>query len=134
MDAIAEFSAFARAMRPARAGPGGSAPIRASADGAMLFDSDGIFFVPAFPLEDEVDPTGAGDTFAGALLGQLAQLGTVDGGSTRRALLMAATVASYCVEGVGTTRVESLTLKQVDPLIRQLTLYRDLVDRSGDVQ
>lgn len=88
--------------------------------GAMLFDDDGIFFVPAFPLEDEVDPTGAGDTFAGALLGQLAQIGTVDGSTTRRALLTAATVASYCVEGVGTTRVKNLTTKQVDQRLSEL--------------
>lgn len=88
--------------------------------GAMLFDADGIFFVPAFPLEDEVDPTGAGDTFAGALLGQLAQLGSVDGGTTRRALLTAATVASYCVEGVGTTRVRSLTLEDVEQRLSEL--------------
>ena len=88
--------------------------------GAMLFDSDGIFFVPAFPLEDEVDPTGAGDTFAGALLGQLAQLGTVDGGTTRRALLTAATVASYCVEGVGTKRVANLTLEAVEQRLSEL--------------
>lgn len=88
--------------------------------GAMLFDADGIFFVPAFPLEDEVDPTGAGDTFAGALLGQLAQLGTVDGSTTRRALLTAATVASYCVEGVGTTRVRDLTLKDVEQRLSEL--------------
>jgi len=88
--------------------------------GAMLFDAEGIFFVPAFPLEDEVDPTGAGDTFAGALLGQLAQIGTVDGSTTRRALLTAATVASYCVEGVGTTRVKNLTTRQVDQRLSEL--------------
>jgi sugar/nucleoside kinase (ribokinase family) len=92
--------------------------------GAMLFDCDGIFFVPAFPLEDELDPTGAGDTFAGALLGRLAQLGRVDGQTTRRALLTAATVASYCVEGVGTKRL--LELKQ--PEIKQrLDELRSLV-------
>lgn len=88
--------------------------------GAMLFDAEGIFFVPAFPLEDEIDPTGAGDTFAGALLGQLAQLGTVDGSTTRRALLTAATVASYCVEGVGTARVGTLTLKAVEQRLAEL--------------
>ena len=92
--------------------------------GAMLFDSEGIFFVPAFPLEDEVDPTGAGDTFAGAFMGQLAQLGSIDGGTTRRALLTAATVASYCVEGVGTERLARLTLKDVE---RRLGELRNLV-------
>src|SRR5688572_20817473 len=92
--------------------------------GAMLFDAEGIFFVPAFPLEDEVDPTGAGDTFAGAFMGQLAQLGNVDAGTTRRALLTAATVASFCVEGVGTERVARLTLKDVE---RRLAQLRSLV-------
>jgi sugar/nucleoside kinase (ribokinase family) len=92
--------------------------------GAMLFDSEGIFFVPAFPLEDEVDPTGAGDTFAGAFMGQLAQLGSVTAGTTRRALLTAATVASFCVEGVGTERVARLTLKDVE---RRLAELRSLV-------
>jgi sugar/nucleoside kinase (ribokinase family) len=73
--------------------------------GAMLFDEHGIFFAPAYPLEQEVDPTGAGDTFAGALLGFLAREGTIDRSTLRRALMMAATVASFCVEGVGTSRI-----------------------------
>lgn len=88
--------------------------------GAMLFDTEGIFFVPAFPLEDEVDPTGAGDTFAGALLGRLAELGRVDGNSMRRALLTAATVASFCVEGVGTKRVVELQRSEIDKRLDEL--------------
>lgn len=88
--------------------------------GAMLFDSEGIFFVPAFPLEDEVDPTGAGDTFAGALMGQLAALGTVDARTTRRALLSAATVASFCVEGVGTRRLTELDVSDVQARLDEL--------------
>ncbi len=92
--------------------------------GAMLFDEHGVFFAPAFPLEDEVDPTGAGDTFAGALLGTLAQSGTVDGKSLRHALMLAATVASFCVEGVGTSRLAELTRDQVAQRLHSL---RDLV-------
>ena len=69
--------------------------------GALLFDSEGTFFVPAYPLEDEIDPTGAGDSFAGALLGVLAESGSFDHRTLRRALHTASTVASFCVEGVG---------------------------------
>ena len=81
--------------------------------GAMLFDAHGIFFTPAYPLEEEIDPTGAGDTFAGALVGYLASLPNLDGASLRRALMMATTVASFCVEGVGTTRIAELSRAEV---------------------
>jgi sugar/nucleoside kinase (ribokinase family) len=77
--------------------------------GAMLFDEHGMFFAPAYPLEQEIDPTGAGDTFAGSLLGYVAREGSVDGSTLRRGLMMAATVASFCVEDVGTRRLERLT-------------------------
>jgi sugar/nucleoside kinase (ribokinase family) len=76
--------------------------------GALYFDADESCFVPAYPLEDEVDPTGAGDSFAGALLGYLAQRGALDRASMRQALHTAATVASFCVEAVGTQRLATL--------------------------
>jgi sugar/nucleoside kinase (ribokinase family) len=81
--------------------------------GALLFDEEGSFFVPAYPLETEIDPTGAGDTFAGALLGYLAQKGTLDRATFRRALHVASTVASFCVEDVGTKRLVSLDEKTI---------------------
>jgi len=76
--------------------------------GALYFDADESCFVPAYPLEDEVDPTGAGDSFAGALLGYLAQRGVMDRAAMRQALHTASTVASFCVEAVGTKRLASL--------------------------
>jgi sugar/nucleoside kinase (ribokinase family) len=88
--------------------------------GAMLFDEQGTFFAPAFPLEDEIDPTGAGDTFAGALLGHLAQAKTIDHDALRRALLFAAAVASFCVEDVGTRRLERLTREDVTDRLDKL--------------
>jgi sugar/nucleoside kinase (ribokinase family) len=77
--------------------------------GALLFDAEGCFFVPAYPLEEEVDPTGAGDSFAGALLGVLAEAGNLERSVLRRALHTASTVASFCVEGVGTKVLTGLT-------------------------
>ena len=92
--------------------------------GAMLFDEHGVFFAPAYPLEDEIDPTGAGDTFAGALVGYLAREGRIDEGTLRHGLMLAATVASFSVEGVGTRRIAALTR---DDVARRLAELRQLV-------
>lgn len=88
--------------------------------GAMLFDDHGSFFAPAYPLENEVDPTGAGDTFAGALLGYLANVGELDAASYRRALMMAGCVASFCVEDVGTRKTSQLTQQAVATRLEEL--------------
>lgn len=88
--------------------------------GAMLFDEHGVFFAPAYPLETEIDPTGAGDCFAGALMGYLASQRVRDSGCLRRALMMAATVASFSVEGVGTRRVARLTRDEVAARLDEL--------------
>jgi sugar/nucleoside kinase (ribokinase family) len=96
--------------------------------GALYFEGDETCFVPAYPLEDEVDPTGAGDSFAGALLGSLAQRGSLDRAAIRQALHTGATVASFCVEAVGTTRLSTLD----QPAIRRrMTELRALV-HPGD--
>jgi sugar/nucleoside kinase (ribokinase family) len=96
--------------------------------GAMLFDDDGVFFTPAYPLEDEVDPTGAGDSFAGALLGYLAAAGTLDGPSLRRGLTLASAVASFCVEGVGPAKLKAV--QRADVMMRVEAL-RTLTHAGG---
>jgi len=88
--------------------------------GAMLFDDEAIFFAPAYPLETEMDPTGAGDTFAGALLGFLAREETPSRAACRRALLAGTTVASFCVEGIGTKRLVDLTHQALADRLRDL--------------
>jgi sugar/nucleoside kinase (ribokinase family) len=88
--------------------------------GALIFDEQGAFFTPAYPLEAEVDPTGAGDTFAGALLGYLANANSVDAASLRRALVTASAVASFCVEDVGTRRLLTLTPNDVTARLTEL--------------
>jgi sugar/nucleoside kinase (ribokinase family) len=88
--------------------------------GAMLFDEQGVFFAPAYPLENEVDPTGCGDTFAGAVLGFVAHAERRDHATFRKALLSGATVASFCVEGIGTTEVAKLTPQAVAARLREL--------------
>jgi sugar/nucleoside kinase (ribokinase family) len=88
--------------------------------GAMLFDEHGCFFAPAYPLENEIDPTGAGDTFAGALMGYLANVGELDAGAFRRALMIAGCVASFCVEDVGARRTSKLTQQAVTLRLEEL--------------
>jgi len=93
--------------------------------GALLFDEHGMFFAPAYPLENEIDPTGAGDSFAGALIGYLASQPSIDEGALRRSVMMAATVASFCVEDVGTRRTAALSRADVAARLDELrTLVR----------
>ncbi len=96
--------------------------------GAMLFDDEGVFFTPAYPLEEEIDPTGAGDSFAGALLGYLAAVGTIDGAALRRGLTLASAVASFCVEGVGPAKLKAV--QRADVMMR-LEALRTLTQTGG---
>jgi sugar/nucleoside kinase (ribokinase family) len=83
--------------------------------GAALFSEEGFFSLPAFPLETVIDPTGAGDSFAGGFLGYLVSEGSpTDDASLRRAMTYGSVLASYNVEQFGTERVQTLTRPEVD--------------------
>ncbi len=97
--------------------------------GSMLFDGSDIFAVAAYPLEEEVDPTGAGDAFAGGFFGYLAQNASLDAGVLRRAVIFGSVMGSFCVEDFGTRRLERLTLDEIFDRyrqIKQLTHFDDL--------
>lgn len=96
--------------------------------GALLFTGDRISFVPAYPLEVEVDPTGAGDSFAGALLGRLAQIGSSTDQALRTALPYATAVASFCVEGVGLNRLSEIKSTDIDARLGELARLVRLED------
>lgn len=82
--------------------------------GALLFGAEGeIFFAPAMPLADVVDPTGAGDTFAGGFVGYLDSVGDYSFESMKRGLMYAATMASFCVEAFGPERIMNLTQDEI---------------------
>jgi len=87
--------------------------IKRGEHGALLFDEQGVFAAHGFPLENEVDPTGAGDCFAGGFLGYLATNLEITPLALRRAMIHGTATASYCVEGVGTAQMASLTRAQV---------------------
>ncbi len=88
--------------------------------GSLLFDEHGIFCAPPYPLEHAIDPTGAGDTFAGALVGFLCRAETLDEATLRRALLVASAVASFTVEDVGTRRLATLDEPGMNARIAEL--------------
>jgi sugar/nucleoside kinase (ribokinase family) len=106
--------------------------IKRGEHGALLFDEHGAFFVPAFPLETVVDPTGAGDCFAGALMGFLARRGLTDASphTLRRAMFYASALGSFCVEDIGPKRL--LTLTDGD-LQKRIGEFLSLVDFGGDL-
>jgi sugar/nucleoside kinase (ribokinase family) len=93
--------------------------------GALQFSSNDIFAVPAFPLEHVVDPTGAGDSFAGGLFGSLAADGEVTSKSLRRAIVNGTVVASFTVEDFGLNRLRTLERKDVDDRYRQFMAITD---------
>jgi sugar/nucleoside kinase (ribokinase family) len=83
--------------------------------GAALFTEDGYFALPAYPLETVRDPTGAGDSFAGGLMGYLdSQGGALDDATLRRAMTYGSTLASFWVEEFGCERAERLTREEID--------------------
>jgi sugar/nucleoside kinase (ribokinase family) len=83
--------------------------------GAALFTQEGFFALPAYPLETVLDPTGAGDAFAGGLLGYLdSQDSAADEATLRRALTYGSAVASFWVEEFGCERAERLTRDEIE--------------------
>lgn len=82
--------------------------IKRGEHGAMVFNEDDIFYAPAYPLERVVDPTGAGDTFAGAFVGYLAATGDLSNDNVRRAAIVGSLMASFCVEGYGVERLRRI--------------------------
>ena len=82
--------------------------IKKGEHGAMLFDESRFFAVPAFPVKKVIDPTGAGDTFAGGFAGYLSQLDKINFEAMKLAVVHGTVMASFCVEGFGTSVMESL--------------------------
>ena len=88
--------------------------------GAMLVSKQGIFLVPAYPVDKVVDPTGAGDSFAGGMMGYLAECGTVNDTNMREALLRGSVVASFGVEVFSLDRLVGLTRDDIDSRLNDL--------------
>lgn len=87
--------------------------------GAMLFSEDGVFVVPAFPTGSVVDPTGAGDSFAGGIMGYLASDGAPAPGRLRRAMAYGTVVASLIVEDFGLNRLRRTERSEIEQRLEQ---------------
>jgi sugar/nucleoside kinase (ribokinase family) len=85
-----------------------------------LFGSDLILFVPAVLLPDVVDPTGAGDTFAGGFMGQLSRTGGLDRSSLAAALTWGTVLASFTVEAFSVEGIVGLTTDAIAERRREL--------------
>lgn len=99
--------------------------IKKGEHGALLFDREQVFFAPALPLEDVVDPTGAGDTFAGGFIGYLARTGNITFPNLKRAVIIGSAMASFTCEAFGPERLLHLTTEEIDARIQK---FVDLVD------
>jgi sugar/nucleoside kinase (ribokinase family) len=82
--------------------------------GVLTFSRGTIFAAPAYPAKQVIDPTGAGDSFAGAFMGYLARKGRITEATLRTAILYGNVVASFAVERFSLDRLLSLTWKDID--------------------
>jgi sugar/nucleoside kinase (ribokinase family) len=101
-----------------------TAVIKQGEYGAWLFAGEHVFSAPAYLLE-AVDPTGAGDSFAGGFLGYVARAGNVEPATLRQAVIYGSAVASFCVEGIAVDRLLSLTREEI---VTRVHDFRKLVD------
>jgi sugar/nucleoside kinase (ribokinase family) len=82
--------------------------------GVLQFSDSSVFATPAYPLEEVFDPTGAGDSFAGGFLGQLARSGDDSQRGIRRAIVYGSVVASFTVEDFGVKRLAAASLPEIE--------------------
>jgi sugar/nucleoside kinase (ribokinase family) len=95
--------------------------IKKGEHGAMLFHKNEVFYVPALPLEEVFDPTGAGDTFAGGFMGYIASTGKPTFENMKRAIIYGSALASFCVEKFSTEGLKGLTQEQIQGRIKEFT-------------
>jgi sugar/nucleoside kinase (ribokinase family) len=135
-----EYSLVKAAQKIMQMGPN-HVVVKKGEHGALLFHGSEIFSAPGLPLEAVFDPTGAGDTFAGGFIGQLAQSGDISFENMKRAVIYGSAMASFCVERFGPEKLMNLSKEEIahrvgefvslahfDLLPRQI---RDAIDQAG---
>jgi sugar/nucleoside kinase (ribokinase family) len=101
--------------------------IKRGEHGAMMVHNDWVFCVPAYPLEEVHDPTGAGDTFAGGFMGYLASAGKINSDTLRRAMVYGSVMGSFAVEKFGLERLRTLKRREISERVRhfhKLTTFK----------
>jgi sugar/nucleoside kinase (ribokinase family) len=100
--------------------------IKKGEHGAILFTPSSVFFAPGYPLEEVFDPTGAGDAFAGGLMGHLARAGGADEHQMRRAVIYGSAMGSFAVERFSVDRFRDLTAGEIEGRVqnfREMTAF-----------
>jgi sugar/nucleoside kinase (ribokinase family) len=92
--------------------------------GAVLLEGDRIFYIPAYPLEEVYDPTGAGDAFAGGFMAHLARTDDLSPANLRRAMVYGSAMGSFAVERFSIRRFEEIGPAEVTARVRE---FADLV-------
>jgi sugar/nucleoside kinase (ribokinase family) len=98
--------------------------IKKGEHGALLFHENEIFFAPALPLEQVIDPTGAGDTFAGGFMGYLTKTDDISFENMKRAVIYGSAMASFCVEKFSIERLTELSQAEITARVQR---FADLV-------
>ncbi|MDA7886034.1 PfkB family carbohydrate kinase [Pirellulales bacterium] len=98
--------------------------IKKGEHGAMFFSEHEMYVMPAFPTEKVLDPTGAGDSFAGGMMGHLASLGRFDPQALKEALAYGTVTASFTVEDFSLGRLEKLDRSLLDQRLKE---YRQML-------
>ena len=98
--------------------------IKKGEHGAMFFSEHETYVMPAFPTETVIDPTGAGDSFAGGMMGYLAQNDNFDPETLKTAMAYGILVASFNVEGFGLERMQQITRDDIED---RMTGYRKML-------
>ena len=94
--------------------------IKKGSHGSILSSPKGFFICPAYPLHSVCDPTGAGDSFVGGMMGYLATArGSIDA-NIRRAMIYGSVTASFCCEGFGLTRTTKVKRADIDRRVKEL--------------
>ena len=97
--------------------------------GALMFNGESVFSAPAYPLEDIFDPTGAGDSFAGGLMGHLAKTGDLSEPNIRKAIIFGSVMASFNVEAFSLDRLNALSFADIQRRygeLKRLTHFEDI--------
>jgi sugar/nucleoside kinase (ribokinase family) len=98
--------------------------IKKGEHGAVLFTPTSVFFAPGYPLEEVFDPTGAGDAFAGGLMGSLALGGQITDADLRRGVIYGSAMGSFAVERFSVERFEHLRNHEIEERVRK---FRDMM-------
>jgi sugar/nucleoside kinase (ribokinase family) len=99
--------------------------IKKGEHGAVLISRDDYFMIPAFPVENVVDPTGAGDSFAGGFVGYLASCSKLNKDAFRRAIVYGSILASFNVESFSFNNLKNISRKDID---NRLTRFRKITN------